>query len=59
VFQTCARVTLPLKQGEAVLLDRRLIHGMAPWAAGAPGPAEGRMIAYFRPLIPAVQDWLG
>ena len=44
--------------GGAVLLHRLLIHGVAPWAEGAVAPPEGRMVAYFRPVLPSVEDWL-
>ena len=59
VFDTCARVELPGKPGEAVVLHRHLIHGVAPWADGALAEAPGRMVAYFRPLLPGVAEWLG
>lgn len=54
-FEHCERVTLPGAPGGAVLLHRHLLHGVAPWGAGA--LAEGRMIAYFRPEFPNIQDW--
>ena len=55
VFETCARVTLQPAPGEAVVLHRLALHGIAPWADGAGAPAEGRMIAYFRPELPAAR----
>jgi hypothetical protein len=58
VFRRCRRVEVPARPGEAVLLHRLTIHGVAPWAPGASAPAAGRMIAYFRPLLPRVSDWL-
>ncbi len=57
-FETCRRIELPSGPGEAVLLHRHLLHGVAPWAETAEGPEEGRMIAYFRPEFPAIPDWL-
>ena len=57
VFATCRRVALPIAVGEATLIHRHLLHGMAPWAGGAGAP-EGRMIAYFRPMLPSVAAWL-
>ena len=59
VFDTCRRVELPGRPGEAVVLHRHLIHGVAPWAAGAKWVAPGRVVAYFRPCAASVQDWLG
>lgn len=58
VFQTCRRVELPGAPGEAVLLHRHLLHGVAPWKDGDPAPPEGRIVAYFRPLLASVADWL-
>lgn len=49
VFESCARLEIPTVVGEAVILHRHLIHGVARWDGHA--PVEGRMIAYFRPLI--------
>ena len=57
VFKTCPRRELPGKPGEAVWLHRLTIHGVAPWQAGAEAPAEGRVVAYFRPLLASVRDW--
>ena len=54
VFERCTPVEVPLQPGEAVLVHRLAIHGVAPWRAG-PGD---RRIAYFRPLMPDVAGWL-
>lgn len=58
VFDTCRRVALPGRVGEAVILHRLLIHGVAPWGDGAGADEPGRMVAYFRPELPSVADWL-
>jgi len=59
VFETCPRITLPAKPGEATLVHRHALHGVAPWAKTATAPPEGRMIAYFRPELPfGSRDWL-
>lgn len=58
VFASCERVVLPSAPGEAVLVHRHLLHGVAPWGDAATGTAEGRMIAYLRPEFPDVGDWL-
>jgi Phytanoyl-CoA dioxygenase (PhyH) len=58
VFSTCRRVELPARPGEATLLHRHLIHGVAPWGPGASAPTEGRIVAYFRPVMAAVADWV-
>ena len=58
-FETCRRVPLPARPGEACLLHRFCLHGIAPWADGATAPPIGRMIAYFRPEFPpGRRDWL-
>ncbi|MCG7628472.1 hypothetical protein MHM88_11700 [Epibacterium sp. MM17-32] len=55
VFETCPRITVHAQPGEAYLMHRLCLHGVAPWAEGASAPeGEGRMIAYFRPEM---QDW--
>lgn len=56
-FETCRRVTIHAHPGEAYLVHRFALHGMAPWADGAMAGPEGRMIAYFRPEI-SPRDWL-
>lgn len=58
VFDLCPRIEVPALPGEAILLHRMTIHGVAPWAAGAMAPPEGRIIAYFRPLLASVAAWI-
>ena len=56
-FETCPRRTIPAQPGEATLLHRLSVHGVAPWSA-EDGPP--RMIAYFRPHLPGgMTAWLG
>ncbi len=38
VFETCPRVALPGRPGQAVLLHRLSLHGVAPWRDGARRP---------------------
>ena len=49
VFESCPRVEVVASPGQAILLDRHVLHGVAPWAQDAEG--DMRMIAYFRPLV--------
>jgi len=58
VFARCERMALPSAPGEAVLVHRHLVHGVAPWGEHATAAPEGRMIAYLRPEFPAIADWL-
>ena len=58
VFATCRRIELPARPCEATLLHRLTIHGVAAWKPGDSAPPEGRMIAYLRPQLPSVSDWL-
>ncbi|MDD9923506.1 MAG: hypothetical protein OXQ92_14710 [Boseongicola sp.] len=53
-FNECDRVELPAEPGEALLIHRHCLHGMAPWNAGDGPP---RIVAYFRPEGPW-QDWI-
>ena len=42
------------------MIHRLALHGIAPWEEDAGADAEGRMIAYFRPVFPPERtaDWL-
>lgn len=53
VFDTCTRVAVPARPGEAYLVHRHALHGVAPWGEGAEAPPEGRIIVYFRPELPS------
>jgi hypothetical protein len=50
ILATRPRLALPAQPGEATLVHRLALHGVAPWTA-APG-AGARAIAYFRPEAP-------
>jgi hypothetical protein len=58
IFATCRRIELPARPGEATLLHRLTLHGVAPWKPGDQAPGEGRMIAYLRPQFADVHQWL-
>lgn len=58
IFATCRRIELPVRPGQATLLHRLTLHGVAPWKLQDRAPAEGRMIAYLRPQLATVQQWL-
>lgn len=54
-FDACARTEVTAHPGEVILLDRHVLHGVAPWQKGHKG--DMRMIAYFRPQG-AFSDWI-
>lgn len=55
-FDACQRVELVAAPGEALLLHRAVVHGIAPWLSERASP---RMIAYFRPpQTGGIPDWL-
>ncbi|WP_252731370.1 hypothetical protein [Lentibacter algarum] len=58
IFERCQRVEVPLERGEAYVVHRFALHGVAPWTEGVEGPDEGRMIAYFRPDVTDRLAWL-
>jgi hypothetical protein len=58
IFATCRRIELPTRPGEATLLHRLTLHGVAPWKPEDQAPSEGRMIAYLRPQFASVHQWL-
>lgn len=52
VFENCRRVVVQGAPGEAFLLHRLALHGVAPWNSTVKAGPLGRMIAYFRPPMP-------
>ncbi len=58
IFSRCKRQEIYARPGEAYLVHRLALHGMAPWKDGAAAAADGRMICYFRPLIGDAENWL-
>jgi len=58
VFASCKRIVLEGRPGQAHLLHRLTLHGVAPWAEMANAPPEGRAVLYFRPELPDISDWL-
>ncbi len=59
VFETCPRIALPAHPGEATLVHRFALHGVAPWGEHASADdTGGRMIAYFRPETADRIRWL-
>jgi len=57
IFDTCRRVPIHARPGEAYLVHRLALHGVAPWQDGAKAEEAGRMVAYFRPEIDR-KEWL-
>ncbi|KUJ80676.1 hypothetical protein AVO45_06480 [Ruegeria marisrubri] len=59
VFDTCTRIEMHARPGEAYLLHRHCLHGVAPWGENAQAGPDGRMIAYFRPCLPqGIAEWI-
>lgn len=58
IFATCIRRRLSVKPGQATLLHRLTLHGVAPWQDKDTAPPEGRIIAYLRPQMASVHAWL-
>jgi hypothetical protein len=58
VFETCPRIEVHARPGEAYLIHRLALHGVARWQDGATAGPDGRMIVYFRPLLPDTAAWL-
>lgn len=57
-FELCERTEVRLLPGQSVVVHRLAIHGVAPFAASAKAPSEGRMMAYFRPVMTDLKAWL-
>lgn len=58
IFDTCRRTAIAAQPGEAYLIHRLALHGIAPWAKRAGAGPDGRMIIYFRPEIGGAERWL-
>jgi hypothetical protein len=58
VFAELPRRVVVAAPGEAILVHRMAIHGSAPWPGPRKPESEGRMIVWFRPVLPSVADWL-
>lgn len=58
VFSDCRRRELPLLPGQAILVHRHALHGIAPWRAGSWLDGTARMTAYFRPVFNDPARWL-
>lgn len=58
VLANCKRIVVEGRPGQAHLLHRLTLHGIAPWDAAATAPPEGRAVLYFRPELPDIADWL-
>jgi hypothetical protein len=56
-FEACPRVTVTAKPGEAYVVHRLALHGVAPWQ-GDVQTEDGRMIIYFRPQYENPEAWL-
>jgi hypothetical protein len=57
-FEGCPRVELPARPGEAYLVHRLALHGVARWAEGATAGSGGRMVVYFRPELDDMRAWV-
>ena len=58
IFGLCKRVEIYARPGEAYLVHRLALHGVAPWQRTASATADGRMICYFRPETGGPESWL-
>lgn len=58
IFSNCRRVKVFARPGEAYIIHRLSLHGVAPWGPNAGNSNNGRMICYFRPELASAWDWL-
>ena len=58
IFEQCVRVVVSAQPGEAYVVHRLALHGVAPWAENARATDDGRMVVYFRPETGGPQTWL-
>ena len=57
LFDQCPRITIFAKPGEAFLIHRLALHGIAPWSGGNDDTTP-RTVCYFRPEIGGAAEWL-
>ena len=58
IFAACRPVEISARPGEAYLVHRLALHGIAPWGKQAVAGRDGRMICYFRPEFGSAANWL-
>ena len=58
IFEDCRCVEIAARPGEAYVVHRLALHGMARWSPDATRGPDGRMIVYFRPALLTAQQWL-
>jgi hypothetical protein len=58
IFDECPRIEVTAVPGEAYLLHRLTLHGIAPWLADDDAGRAARMILYFRPDSGTPETWL-
>jgi len=58
IFGECNRIEITSDPGEAYLVHRLALHGIAPWRNNAKVGEDGRMICYFRPELDNGDAWL-
>ena len=58
VFLKCKQKQIVVPVGGSYLLHRLALHGVLPWGEKGDSDKEGRMIAYFRPLLNQSRFWL-
>jgi hypothetical protein len=58
MFERCPRVEIAARPGEAYLVHRLALHGVAPFRPTATAGPDGRMVIYFRPRTGNAEAWL-
>lgn len=58
IFDSCPRIEIHAHPGEAYLVHRHALHGMAAWRDEAEAGPDGRCIVYFRPEMADRAAWL-
>lgn len=58
IFDECRPVEIVAEPGEAFVLHRLALHGIAPWRSTEASDPAGRIICYFRPETASPHEWL-
>jgi hypothetical protein len=58
IFDSCRRVAVCARPGEAWLVHRLALHGLAPWQRDDSAASAERRVIFFRPELLSPMQWL-
>ena len=58
VLSKCKKKIIHVPLGGSYILHRLAVHGIMPWGKKGESENDGRMVAYFRPVLKNSKFWL-